>query len=57
MMTGFKVGVAIKKGREDLLKGLAQGIKEMQSDGTQRELLKKYGLDPTLQITSETLRN
>ncbi len=57
MMTGFKVGVAIKKGRENLLKALAQGIKEMQSDGTQRELLKKYRLDPTLQITSETLRN
>jgi polar amino acid transport system substrate-binding protein len=57
MMTGFKVGVAIKKGREDLLKALAEGLKEMQGDGTQRELLKKYGLDPTLQITSETLRN
>jgi len=57
VMTGFKVGVAIKKGREDLLKALGTGLKEMQADGTQRELLKRYGLDPTLQITSETLRN
>jgi len=57
VMTGFKVGVAVKKGREDLLKALGTGLKEMQADGTQRELLKKYGLDPSLQITSETLRN
>src|SRR5260370_42178942 len=57
IMTGFKVGVAIKKGREDLLKALADGLKEMQADGTQQALLKKYGLDPTLQITAQTLKD
>lgn len=57
IMTGFKVGVAVKKGREDLLKALAEGLREMQQDGTQQALLKKYGLDPTLQIASETLKN
>jgi polar amino acid transport system substrate-binding protein len=56
MLTGFKVGAAVKKGNEDLLKAIFDGIQELQADGTERELLKKYGLDPMLQIPAAILR-
>jgi polar amino acid transport system substrate-binding protein len=57
ILTGFKVGVAVKNGREDLLNAIFEGLKQMQADGTERELLKKYGMDPALQITAEVLKD
>jgi polar amino acid transport system substrate-binding protein len=57
ILSGFKVGVAVKNGREDLLTALYEGMKEVQADGTERELIKKYGMDPVLQITAEILKD
>jgi polar amino acid transport system substrate-binding protein len=56
IMTGFKVGVAVKNGNEELLMALFEGIKALQEDGTEREILKKYGIDPALQIRAEVLK-
>jgi polar amino acid transport system substrate-binding protein len=56
VLTGFKIGAAVKKGNEDLLKAIAEAIQVLQGDGRQQALLKKYSLDPALQIPSQVLR-
>jgi polar amino acid transport system substrate-binding protein len=53
IVSGFSVGVAIKKGNADLLKLLADGLKIMQANGKQKDIAEKYAIDPTLQIAAE----
>jgi polar amino acid transport system substrate-binding protein len=56
ILSGFRIGAAVKKGNEDLLKAIYDGIQTIQSEGTQKKLLESNGVDPTLQVTAEILR-
>lgn len=56
ILTGFRIGAAVKKGNEDLLKAIFEGIQTLQADGTERKLLEQNGVDPGLQIPAEILR-
>ncbi|PYO57297.1 MAG: ABC transporter substrate-binding protein, partial [Candidatus Rokuibacteriota bacterium] len=56
ILTGFRIGAAVKKGNEDLLKAIYDGIQAIQTEGTQKKLLESNGVDPTLQVTAEILR-
>ena len=52
----MRIGVGVRKGRADLEAALQQAIQLLQADGTQRSVLLKYGLEPTLQQSPEVLR-
>ena len=44
--TGFKMGVAMKKGQEPMLNALYDAIKIMQANGTEKKVLQANGMDP-----------
>jgi polar amino acid transport system substrate-binding protein len=48
VISDFKIGVAMKKGNEDLLKALADALTVLQADGTQKKIYEQYKLDPAL---------
>jgi len=48
VISDFKIGVAMKKGNEDLLKALADALTVLQADGTQKKIYEQYKLDPSL---------
>lgn len=50
------VGIAVKKGNEELLQAYYQGIKAMQENGTITRIFAKYKLDPSLIIPVEIKR-
>jgi len=56
ILTGFRIGAAVKKGNEDLLKAIFDGIESVQNEGTQKKLLENNGVDPSLQVKAEILR-
>lgn len=49
-MTGIIQAVGVPKGREDLVRAIYDGLRVVQSEGTQKALHEKYGQDPALQI-------
>jgi polar amino acid transport system substrate-binding protein len=51
--TNIKIGVAVKKGSEELLGAVKDAIQALQDNGTQKALLQKNGMDPTLAIPVE----
>jgi ABC-type amino acid transport substrate-binding protein len=54
--TNIKIGVAVKKGSEELVTAVRDAVKALQDNGTQKTLLQKNGMDPTLAIPVEILR-
>jgi polar amino acid transport system substrate-binding protein len=54
--TGIKIGVAVKKGNEQLVRALKEALETLQANGTQKALLQKNGMDPALIIPVEILR-
>jgi polar amino acid transport system substrate-binding protein len=50
VISDFKIGIAMKKGNEDLLKALADALTVLQSDGTQKKTYEQYKLDPALML-------
>ena len=50
VISDFKIGVAMKKGNEDLLKALNDALTVLQADGTQKKIYEHYKLDPALII-------
>ena len=44
IMTGFKMGVAMKKGQEPMLNALYDAIKIMQANGTEKKVLQANGM-------------
>jgi len=54
--TGIKIGVAVKKGNEELVSVVREALEALQANGTQKALLKKNGMDPALVIPVEILR-
>ncbi len=57
ILSGFKIGAAVKNGNDDLLKAIEDGITIAQENGTQKSLFEKYGMDPDLQLPVEILRD
>jgi polar amino acid transport system substrate-binding protein len=51
--SNIKVGVAVKKGNEELVTAVRDAITELQANGTQKALMQKNGIDPTLAIPVE----
>jgi len=54
--TGIKIGVAVKKGKEELVRVVKEALEALQANGTQKALLQKNGMDPALIIPVEVLR-
>jgi polar amino acid transport system substrate-binding protein len=54
--TGIKIGVAVKKGNEELMRAVKEALEALQANGTQKALLQKNGMDPALIIPVEILR-
>lgn len=50
ILSGFKIGAAIKKGHPDLLKVLYDGLTEVQKTGEQKAIFEKYHVSPELSI-------
>ena len=48
--SNIKIGVAVKKGNEVLLTAVKDAITELQANGTQKALMQKNGIDPSLAI-------
>jgi polar amino acid transport system substrate-binding protein len=53
IISGLQIGFAGKKGNEDLIKAIFDGLKSVQAEGGQNAILKKYGIDPTLALAAE----
>lgn len=53
--TQFKVAVGINKGLPELRQAIFDAMQIMQTNGTQKELMLKYGIDPGLMIPTEIL--
>ena len=56
IVSNFKIGVAIKKGRDDLVTAFHDALIIVQKDGTQQALYEKYKIDPALAIPSEIMK-
>ena len=56
IVSNFKIGIAIKKGREDLVTAFHDALVIVQNDGTQKALYEKYKIDPALAVPSEILK-
>ncbi len=46
--SGIKIGVAVKKGNEELVTAVKDAITELQNNGTQKALMQNNGIDPSL---------
>lgn len=53
IVSGFQMGVGIKKGNDDLVKAVYDGIRVIQADGTLKKIFAKYNTDPSLEIPAE----
>jgi polar amino acid transport system substrate-binding protein len=51
--SGIKIGVAVKKGNEELLGAVKDAITALQENGTQKALMQKNGIDPSLILPVE----
>jgi polar amino acid transport system substrate-binding protein len=56
IVSNFKIGIAIKKGRDDLVTAFHDALVVVQNDGTQKVLYEKYKIDPALAVPSEILK-
>jgi polar amino acid transport system substrate-binding protein len=54
--TNIRIGVAVKKGNDELLAAVKEAVQALQENGTQKALLQKNGMDPTLAVPAEVLR-
>src|SRR5262245_39017 len=54
--TNIKIGVAVKKGNEELVGAVKEAITALQENGTQKALMQKNGIDPSLAIPVEVGR-
>jgi polar amino acid transport system substrate-binding protein len=55
VLSGMKIGVGIKKGNDDLIAAVSDGLKAMQANQTQKKIFVKYGVDPTLEAPTTLL--
>ena len=55
IFTDYKVGPAVQKGNSDLLQAVFDGLKVQEMNGTIKNVLQTYGIDPALSIPVEQL--
>ena len=48
-----QIGVIAQKGKDQLALAVLESMKELQANGTQKALMQKNGIDPTLAIPVE----
>lgn len=53
VLTGWRIGAAVKKGNTELLHAIYDGLKIMQANGTQKAIFEKYHIDPALAVPIE----
>lgn len=56
ILTGFKIGAAVKNDNDDLLQAIADGIAIAQATGEQAKIFERYIMDPELELPAEVLR-
>lgn len=56
ILTGFKIGAAVKNDNDDLLQAIADGIAIAQASGEQAKIFERYIMDPDLELPAEVLR-
>ena len=54
--SNIKIGVAVKKGNEELVGAVKDAITALQENGTQKALMQKNGIDPSLILPVEVGR-
>ncbi len=57
ILTGFKIGVAVVNGADDLLRAIEDGLRIMEANGTKHDTFVKYQMDPDLALPTEVLRD
>jgi polar amino acid transport system substrate-binding protein len=50
IISDFNIGVAVKKGNDDLVKAILEAMQALQTDGTQKAIFAKYNVDTSLII-------
>ncbi len=53
VVSGFQIGVAVKKGNTALETALLDAITALQADGVQKAIFTEYGVDPSLALPAE----
>ena len=53
VVSDFKIGVAVKKGNDDLLKAVADAMEVLQANGTQKKIFEAYKVDPALIVPTK----
>lgn len=53
VVSGFQIGIAVKKGNDALSAALLDGLQAVQASGAQKAVFAKYGVDPSLELTAE----
>jgi polar amino acid transport system substrate-binding protein len=56
IMSGFKIGPGIKKGNDDLRNAIYDAMQVLHDNGTEKEILDTYKVDPTLMMPISVLR-
>jgi polar amino acid transport system substrate-binding protein len=56
IISGFKIGVAVKKGNEDLLNAIYDAMRVLHDDGTEKQIIDSYKVDPSLILPIEVER-
>lgn len=53
IISGFQIGVALKKGNTELSSAMLEGLKAVQASGGEKAIFAKYGVDPALELPAE----
>jgi polar amino acid transport system substrate-binding protein len=53
VLSGYNIGVAVRKNDSDLFKAIYDGLRVVQATGKQDEIFKKYAVDSDLQLKAE----
>jgi polar amino acid transport system substrate-binding protein len=53
----FKIGAAVINGNDKVLQPIFDAIKAIQADGTHRKILEKHGIDPSLELKGQIVRD
>jgi polar amino acid transport system substrate-binding protein len=57
VVSGFQIGVAVKKGNAALETALLDAITALQKDGVQKAIFTEYGVDPSLALPAALKTN
>lgn len=53
IISNFNIGVAVKKGNDDLVHAIYDAMRILQADGTQKAVFAQYNVDPSLIVPVE----